>query len=79
MAMDYDLWWRLFRRFGAPAFVNEWLAVNRIHPHTKTNSARALHYREAIRVVRQHYGSVPLKWWLAQPYAVWMRSFCAKR
>jgi glycosyltransferase involved in cell wall biosynthesis len=74
MAMDYDLWWRLFRRFGAPCFVDEWLAVNRIHPDTKTNTARAAHYREAIRVVRRHHGSVPLKWWLAQPYAVWFRS-----
>lgn len=74
MAMDYDLWWRMFRRFGKPLFVDHFVAVNREHRQTKTNSQRRLHYREAMSVVRQHYGRVPLKWWLAQPYAVWLRS-----
>lgn len=73
MAMDYDLWWKLFRRFGAPAFVDEFVAVNREHAATKTSTQRRLHYREAIAVVRKHHGRVPLKWWLAQPYAVWYR------
>ncbi len=74
MAMDYDLWWRLYKKFGKPAFVNEFVAVNREHRDTKTSSKRAAHYREAMAVVRKHYGRVPLKWWLAQPYAVWYRS-----
>jgi glycosyltransferase involved in cell wall biosynthesis len=74
MAMDYDLWWRLFRRFGAPAFVPEFVAVNREHGETKTGTMRREHYREAIAVVRRHYGRVPLKWWVAQPYSVWYRS-----
>lgn len=74
MAMDYDLWWRIFKIFGVPRFVDEYIAVNRIHADTKTNMQRALHYREAINVVRTHYGSVPLKWWLAQPYSVWFKS-----
>ena len=29
---------------------------------------------EAIEVVRRHYGRVPLKWWLYQPYAVWFKA-----
>lgn len=74
MAMDYDLWWRLYRKLGKPAFVDEFVAVNREHKDTKTSSKRAAHYREAMAVVRKHYGRVPLKWWLAQPYAVWYRS-----
>ena len=73
LALDYDLWWRLYRGFGTPAFVDEFVAVNRVHDATKTATRRAEHYREAISVVRRHYGSVPLKWWLAQPYAVWYR------
>jgi hypothetical protein len=24
--------------------------------------------------VRRHHGHVPLKWWLAQPYAVWWKT-----
>ena len=75
MAMDYDLWWRLYRRFGAPAFVDAFVAVNREHAETKTGTRRHEHYREAMDVVRKHYGHVPLKWWLAQPYAVWFRSW----
>jgi GT2 family glycosyltransferase len=74
MAMDYDLWWRLYRRFGAPVFVDAFVAVNREHGATKTNTQRSLHYREAMGIVKKHYGRVPLKWWLAQPYAVWYRS-----
>ncbi len=74
MAMDYDLWWRMFKRFGPPRFVDHFVAVNREHRRTKTNSHRRRHYREAMSVVRQHYGHVPLKWWFAQPYAVWFRS-----
>ena len=74
MAMDYDLWWRLYRKFGEPAFADDFVAVNREHAETKTSTQRRLHYREAMAVVRKHYGRVPLKWWLAQPYAVWYRS-----
>ena len=29
MAMDYDLWWRLVGKFGAPQFVEEFVAANR--------------------------------------------------
>ncbi|HTT08221.1 MAG TPA: glycosyltransferase family 2 protein [Gammaproteobacteria bacterium] len=74
MAMDYDLWWRLFKAFGPLQFVDEFVACNREHADTKTKNRRRLHYREAMEVVRRHYGRVPLKWWLAQPYAVWFKA-----
>jgi GT2 family glycosyltransferase len=74
MAIDYDLWWRLYKRFAPLAFVDEFVALNRDHPDTKTSTWRRLHYQEAIAIVRRHHGSVPMKWWLAQPYAVWLRS-----
>ena len=74
MAMDYDLWWKLFKRFGPPHFADALVAVNRRHDQTKTSTQRRRHYREAIAVVRKHYGRVPLKWWLAQPLMVWYRS-----
>ena len=73
MAMDYDLWWRLYRHFGALGFVDEFIATNREHADTKTRNNRRRHYREAMEIVRRNYGSVPLKWWLAQPYAVWFK------
>ncbi len=74
MVMDYDLWWRLFRQCGPLHFYADFVAVNRDHHGTKTQRHRAKHYREAIAVVQQHYGTVPIKWWLAQPYAVWFKS-----
>ena len=73
LAMDYDLWWRLYLRHGPPRFVDAFVAVNREHDTTKTATRRREHYREAIYVVRRHYGRVPLKWYLYQPYAVWYR------
>jgi glycosyltransferase involved in cell wall biosynthesis len=74
MAMDYDLWWRLVAKCGYPAHVRKYVAVNRDHASTKTNTARRLHYDEATSVVARHYGYAPLKWTLARPYAIWYRS-----
>lgn len=74
LAMDYDLWWRLFKAAGPPEFVDEMIAVNRQHFGTKTQSQRFAHYKEAMYVVKTHAGTVPLKWWLYQPYAVWFKS-----
>jgi glycosyltransferase involved in cell wall biosynthesis len=74
MAIDYDLWWRLYRAFGPLAFVDEFVASNRDHADTKTNVSRRVHYNEAIQIVRNHYGRVPLKWWFAQPYSVWLKT-----
>lgn len=74
LAMDYDLWWRLYQHAGPFIFVDQFVAVNREHSLTKTKTQRRKHYQEAIAVVKKHYGRVPLKWWLAQPYAVWYKS-----
>ncbi|BBO67050.1 glycosyl transferase [Desulfosarcina alkanivorans] len=78
MAMDYDLWWRLYKRLGKLQFFDDYVAVNRDHIFTKTKNHRRQHYQEAIQVVRKHYGRVPIKWWLAQPYAVWFKAMCKR-
>lgn len=75
MAMDYDLWWRLWKAEGAFAFVDRDLAVTRLHAGTKTRNFRARHYDEAMAIVQRHYGRVPAKWYLWRPYAVWLRSW----
>ena len=74
MAMDYDLWWRLYKHAGPLLLVDHFTAAYREHGNTKTKTQRRRHYREAMSVVRRHYGSVPWKWWLAQPYSVWFKS-----
>ncbi len=74
-SMDYDLWWRLYRNFGPMKLIDDFVAVNRVHEKTKTRNSRKKHYQESIKTVRKHYGHVPLKWWISQPYTVWLRSF----
>lgn len=75
MALDYDLWWRLYRKFGPLGFVEREVALNRDHDQTKTYTRRKRHYQEAIAVVRNYHGSVPIKWWLAWPVSVWLRGW----
>jgi len=75
MAMDYDLWWRLYRKFGPLGYIEREVALNRDHDQTKTKTRRKRHYQEAVAVVREHYGRVPIKWWLAWPISVWLRSW----
>jgi glycosyltransferase involved in cell wall biosynthesis len=70
MAMDYDLWWRLYNGGSRFAFVDQAIAVNRVHDATKTFRFRARHYEEAMSVVRRHHGSLPIKWTLWRPYSV---------
>lgn len=74
MAIDYDLWWRLYKNFAPFEFVDDFVALNRDHADTKTNTQRRLHYREAMAIVLRYHGRVPLKWWLVQPYAVWLKA-----
>ncbi len=74
MAMDYDLWWRLYKSVGPLQFIDDFVAVNREHDATKTKTQRRKHYKEAMKVVSKYHGHLPLKWWLAQPYAVWFKS-----
>ncbi len=74
MAMDYDLWWRLYKFKGPMLYVDYFVAVNRDHDSTKTRNFRFQHYREAISVIRKYHGRVPIKWWLIQPYSVWFKT-----
>ena len=74
-AMDYDLWWRIFCRFGPLVRIRREAAVNRVHRETKTQSARREQTLEAMRVVKRHLGWVSLKWYVAWPYSVWWKSF----
>jgi hypothetical protein len=78
LAFDYDLWWRLARRFGEFAFIDAAVATNRDHGATKTRRRRKEHYTEAIRVVRRHNGRVPAKWWVYWPFSVLIRPALAR-
>lgn len=73
-SMDYDLWWKILHRCGPPVFVPDFVATNRVYEQTKTSSQRHLHNAESVAVVRKYTGEVPLKWRLAWPWSVWLRS-----
>lgn len=79
LSMDYDLWWKILRRCGPPVFVPEFVATNRVHEQTKTSSQRRRHYAESVAVVRRYTGGVPLKWRLAWPWSVWLKSRRSKQ
>lgn len=67
LAFDYDLWWRLYRRFGVPAHCDAFVAATRRHRETKTATRTDQHYDESIGIVRDHWGQVPAKWRVTRP------------
>lgn len=73
-SMDYDLWWRLYKKFGNLCFFDDFVAVNRVHEGTKTRNYRQQHNDESVSIVKKYNGKVPLKWMLLRPYSVWFRS-----
>lgn len=79
LAMDYDLWWKIYRKFGELGYLRKYVATNRVHGATKTNTQRHRHYVEAMAIVRKHTGSVPLKWYLAWPVSVWLRAHLVRQ
>lgn len=78
MALDYDLWWRL-AACGRPVCIDMPVAATRIHTDTKTMRRPIDHYREATRVVRRHYGRVPVWWWIKMPASVGARALFGRQ
>jgi len=72
-AFDYDLWWRLYKADGKFAYLRKYAATTRAHLDTKTAGQRKKHVLEAMRIVRRHFGRVPMKWYLTWPYSIWAR------
>jgi glycosyltransferase involved in cell wall biosynthesis len=79
MALDYDLWWRLYRKFGPFLYIRRFVAGSRMHRDTKTSRSRREHYDEAMQVLMRQTGEVPMKWRLAYPLMVNLRSAIRKR
>ena len=75
LAFDYDMWWRLSRRYGPPEYCRNFAAATRMHRDTKTASNIEEHYLESTQVVERNWGSVPLKWRAALPIMKIVRKF----
>ena len=67
MAFDYDLWWRLFKSYGAPIYCRRFVAATRMHEDTKTAKQIELHYKESSELVQRHWGKIPVKWRVMLP------------
>jgi glycosyltransferase involved in cell wall biosynthesis len=59
--MDYEYWIRVAKRFRV-GHLDEYLANTRLHMETKTLSQRVEVHREILRMVKHHYGYVPIRW-----------------
>jgi len=60
-AFDYDLWIRMARRFRLE-HVNEYWANSRMHSASITLSRRRQVFEANMRLLKRHYGYVPLQW-----------------
>ena len=64
-AMDLDYWLRIDRAGGRIVHVPEVLACSRVHPATKTQSAREPVYREILQTCMRHAGQAGFSQYLA--------------
>jgi len=67
MAMDYELWWKFAKSGAQPIYHRKFVAATRSHEQTKTHNNGAQHYQESIKVVKQYWGRIPLKWRFTLP------------
>jgi GT2 family glycosyltransferase len=70
LALDFDLWWRLHRAGFRFAHVGVDVAAARLHPAAKTIRLASEMYAECKSVVYRYHGSVPLVWWMRQPFSI---------
>jgi glycosyltransferase involved in cell wall biosynthesis len=73
-ALDYDLWWRLYRNGARFKRIGQEVAALRIHDGAKSVAFARRQYAEAETVVRRYANSLPLIWRLRQPFSVGARS-----
>jgi glycosyltransferase involved in cell wall biosynthesis len=69
-SLDYDLWWRLLRSDARFTRVETEVAAARFHPRAKSFTNAGEMYAEAKAVVHEHYGSLPIRWGLKEPFSV---------
>jgi glycosyltransferase involved in cell wall biosynthesis len=72
-SLDYDLWWRMYRSGLSFTHINTDIAAARFHPSAKSFTYAREMYAEAKSVVRDNYGSLPLKWRIKEPFSVLAR------
>lgn len=61
MCMDYEYWMRLAQRYRF-GFLREYIGSTRLYGETKTAMMQQRHLEEAIHILNQFYGKVPMHW-----------------
>ena len=74
MCLDYEYWIRLARRYEF-GFTKEYIGSTRIYKDTKTATMQQQHLKEALRILMEHYGRVPMHWIVTKVLADHPRSF----
>ena len=70
LCMDYEYWIRLGKSGAAFHWLRQVLAGSRLHPETKTMSARVGVHREINSMLSRHTGRVPDRWLYNYAHAV---------
>lgn len=61
MCLDYEYWIRLAKTYEF-AMLEDYIGSTRMYAQTKTATMQAVHVEEAVAVLKQHYGKVPMHW-----------------
>ncbi len=66
--MDYDYWIRVGKRY-AVGYIPAYLAMSKLHSEGKTLGQRVAFHDEIVKIIRRHYGYVPMRWISAYAHA----------
>ena len=61
MCLDYEYWIRLAQKFRF-GFLKEYIGSTRLYSGTKTATMQQSHLKEAIGILWNYYGRVPMRW-----------------
>lgn len=61
MCLDYEYWIRLAQKYEF-GFLREYIGCTRLYDMTKTSTMQQRHLTEAIGILMQYYGRVPMHW-----------------
>lgn len=61
MCLDYEYWIRLAEHYEF-GMIREYIGATRMYAQTKTATMQRVHVKEAVGILRQYYGEVPMHW-----------------
>lgn len=68
LAFDYDFWWKLYNEMGSFDYFPEPVAIARMHSEAKSTKYNVEQTYEAMQIVKNYYGRIPLRWYVQLNY-----------